>query len=99
MTVFKTHDQYISTILKTKFHDDKNKFIEAIKILLQKDDELETREYNLLKAYNEGELSIGQVAKFLNISKSETMELLKKYDIPFIEVSEEYLEHEFNAFN
>ncbi len=51
MTVFKTHDQYISTILKTKFHDDKNKFIEAIKILLQKDDELETREYNLLKAY------------------------------------------------
>jgi len=83
MTVIKTHDQYISTILKTKFYNDENKFIEAVKILFQKEDELKTREYNLLKAYNEGELSIGQVAKFLNISKSETMELLKKYNIPF----------------
>ncbi len=99
MTNLQTNDQYIATILKTKFYNDENKFIEAVKMLFQKDDEFKTREYNLLKAYHDGELSIGQVAKYLNISKSETMELLKKYDIPFIEVDKEYLEHEFNAFN
>jgi len=36
---------------------------------------LETQEYNLLKAYDRGELSLGQVANILNISKSDTMEL------------------------
>jgi len=99
MTHLQTNDQYIATVFKTKFYNDENKFIEAVKKLLQKDDELKTREYNLLKAYQDGELSIGQVAKYLNTSKFETMELLKKYDIPFIEVDEEYLKHEFNAFN
>ncbi len=99
MTHLQTNDQYIATILKTKFYNDESKFIEAIKNLFQKDDEFKIREYNLLKAYHDEELSIGQVAKYLNISKFETMELLKKYDIPFIEVDAEYLEHEFNAFN
>ena len=99
MTHLQTNDQYLETILKTKFYDDEGKFIEAIKKLFQKDDEFKIREYNLLKAYQEGELSIGQVAKYLNISKIKTMELLKKYEIPFIEVDEEYLEQEFSAFN
>ncbi len=52
----------------------------------------------MLKAYDRGELSLGQVANILNISKSETMELLKKYDIPFVRVDSEYLEQEFGAF-
>jgi len=99
MTHLRINDQYIATILKNKFCNDENKFIEAVKKLFQKDDEFKTREYNLLKAYQDGELSLGQVAKYLNISKAETMELLKKHNIPFIEVDEEYLEHEFNAFN
>jgi len=38
------------------------------------------------------------VATILNCSKEETMELLKKYDIPFIRVDSEYLEQEFGAF-
>ena len=41
---------------------------------------------------------MGQVANILNISKSETMELLKKYNIPFVRVDREYLEQEFGAF-
>lgn len=99
VTHLQTNDKYIETILKTKFYNDEHKFIEAVKKLFQKDDEFKTREYNLLKAYQEGELSIGQIAKYLNISKSETMELLKRYEIPFIELDEEYLKHEFDAFN
>jgi len=59
---------------------------------------LEIQEYNLIKAYDRGELSIGQVAIILNLTKVEVMELLEKYDIPFIRVDSEYLEQEFSAF-
>jgi len=55
-------------------------------------------EYNLLKAYDRGELSIGQVATILNLSKVEVIELLEKYDIPYVRVDSEYLDQEFSAF-
>lgn len=99
MMTLQTQDQYITTILQTKFHNDKTKFMEAVKEFFQTSSKVETYEYNLLKAYDEGELSLGQVAKFLDISKEETMALLEKYDIPYIRVDEAYLEQEFNAFN
>jgi len=63
-----------------------------------KDRLVDTQEYNLLKAYDRGELSLGQVANILNLSKSDTMELLKKYNIPFIRVDSEYMEQEFGVF-
>ena len=98
MQTIQIQDSFITTLLETKFYNDKSKFIEAIKELFQSKSKLETQEYNLLKAYDRGELSLGQVANILNISKSETMELLKKYDIPFIRVDSEYLKQEFGAF-
>ncbi len=98
MITFQSTDPYIATLLETKFFNDKIKFFEAVKELFKAKSKLEMQEYNLLKAYDNGELSIGQVAKILNISKSEIMELLKKYDIPFVRVDREYLEQEFRAF-
>ena len=98
MQTIQIQDSFITTLLETKFYNDKNKFIEAIKELFQSNSKLETQEYNLLKAYDRGELSLGQVANILNISKSETMELLKKYDIPFVRDDSEYIEKEFRAF-
>jgi len=98
MTALQTSDQFISTILKTKFHNDKEKLIEAIKELFKKEFTKELREFNLLKAYENGELSIGQIAQYLDISKSEVLTLLEKYEIPFIDVDEEYLQNEINAF-
>ena len=80
-------DPSIIEILETRFHNDKEKFVEAIK------------EYNLLKSFDRGELSIGQISNILNISKYEVMEHLEKYDIPFIRVDEEYIENEFSAFD
>ena len=71
--------------LFNELYNDKNRLVEA-------------QEYNLLKAYDRGELSLGQVANILNISKTEIMELLKEYDIPFICVDSEYMEQEFSAF-
>jgi exonuclease VII small subunit len=91
-------DTSILHILETKFHNDKEKFVEAIKEMFQIKNRLEIQEYNLLKSYDRGELSIGQISNILNISKHEVMELLEKYDIPFITVNNEYIEHEFNAF-
>ena len=98
MQTIQIQDSFITTLLETKFYNDKNKFIEAIKELFQTKSKLETQEYNLLKAYDRGDLSLGQVANILNISKSETMELLNKYNIPFVRVDSEYLEQEFGAF-
>ena len=92
-------DPSILNILETKFYNDKEKFIEAIKDMFQTKSKLERQEYNLLKSYDRGELSIGQIGTILALSKYEVMELLEKYDIPFIRVDEEYIEHEFNAFN
>ena len=99
MANLQTQDSYIITIFETKFHNDSNKFFEAIKNLFKTQSKLERQEYNLLKAYKDGDLTIGQVAKILDISKSEVLELLEKYDIPFIEANKEYIEQEFNAFN
>jgi hypothetical protein len=91
-------DPSILNILETRFHNDKEKFVEAIKEMFQTKNKLETQEYNLLKSYDRGELSIGQIGTILSLSKYEVMELLEKYDIPFIRVDKEYIEHEFNAF-
>ena len=98
MQTIQIQDSFMVTLLETKFYNDKSKFIEAIKELFQTKSKLEAQEYNLLKAYDRGELSLGQVANILNLSKAETMELLKRYDIPFIRVDSEYLEQEFGAF-
>ena len=91
-------DPFITTLFKINFYSDSSKFIEAIKELFQTKAKIEAQEYGLLKAYDRGELSLGQVATILNRSKEETMELLQKYDIPFIRVNREYLEQEFEAF-
>jgi len=98
MQTIQIQDSFIATLLETKFYNDKNKLVEAIKELFQTKSKLEAQEYNLLKAYDRGELSLGQVANILNISKTEIMELLKEYDIPFICVDSEYMEQEFSAF-
>lgn len=98
MQTIQIQDSFIVTLLETKFYNDKAKLIEAIKELFQTKSKLETQEYNLLKAYDRGELSLGQIANILNLSKAEIMELLKKYDIPFVRVDSEYLEQEFGAF-
>lgn len=58
----------------------------------------EHKEMKLLLKYDKGELSIGQVAEELAISKYEVMGLLEKYGIPFVRVDEEYLKQEFEAF-
>jgi predicted HTH domain antitoxin len=56
-------------------------------------------EFNLLKAYESGVLTTGQVSKILNRSKSDIIELLEKYKIPFITADKDYLEQEFGSFN
>jgi len=99
MTTFQIQDPFIETLLEVKFFNDKSKFIEAIKELFQVKSKLERQEYNLLKAYDRGELSLGQVGTILNLSKYEVIELLEKYDISFIRVDNEYLDNEFIAFN
>ena len=92
-------DPSILNILETKFYNDTEKFVDAIKEMFQIKSKLERQEYNLLKAYDRGELSIGQIGTILNLSKYEVMELLEKYDIPFVRVDEAYIEQELHAFD
>lgn len=54
----------------------------------------EHREMKLLIQYDNEELTIGQVAEQLCISKSEVLDLLTKHKIPYVRVDEEYLEEE-----
>ena len=99
MPNLQTQDAYIMTIFETQFHNDSSKFFDAVKNLFKTENKAQQQEYNLLKAYQEGDLSIGQIAKILDVNKLEVMALLEKYNIPFITVDEEYLNQEFNAFN
>ena len=99
MPSLQTQDAYITTIFETQFHNDTSKFFDAVKHLFKTENRVQQQEYNLLKAYQEGDLSIGQVAKILNMTKYEVVELLEKYNIPLITVDEAYLTQEFNAFN
>ena len=48
----------------------------------------------LLIQYDNEELTIGQVAEKLSVSKSEVLDLLKKHNIPYVRVDEEYLKEE-----
>ena len=98
MQTIQIEDSFIQTLFETKFYNDKNRFIEAIKELFQNKSKLERQEYNLLKAYDRGELSLGQIADILSISKSEAIDLLKKYNIPYVRVDSDYLEQEFGVF-
>lgn len=99
MPNLQTQDAYIMTIFETQFHNDSSKFFDAVKNLFKTENKAQQQEYNLLKAYQEGDLSIGQIAKILDVNKFEVMALMEKYNIPFITVDEEYLNQEFNAFN
>ena len=98
MQTIQIEDSFIQTLFETKFYNDKSRFIEAIKELFQNKSKLERQEYNLLKAYDRGELSLGQIADILSISKSEAIDLLKKYNIPYVRVDSDYLEQEFGVF-
>ena len=98
MDRLQTQDPFIQTIFKTQFFNDTNKFFEKVKTLFTIESKLKSQEYRLLKAYEDGTLSIGQIGKILDLDKLEVMNLLEEYDIGFIEVDEEYLEQEFNAF-
>jgi hypothetical protein len=58
----------------------------------------EHKEMKLLIQYDNAELSTGQVAEKLGISKAEVLDLLKKHNIPYVRVDEEYIKQEFEAF-
>ena len=57
----------------------------------------EHQEIKLLIQYDNAELSTGQIAEKLEISKSEVLDLLVKHKIPYVRVYEEYLEQEFKT--
>jgi len=41
MASLQTHDPFITTIFETKFHNDKVKFFDAVKVLFQKENKVE----------------------------------------------------------
>lgn len=92
-------DSYINMLFETKFHKNKLALEDEIKKLFKKQSRAEQYEYGLLKSYEKGDLSIGQVSTILNVSKNETLDLLKKYNIAFVNVDKEYLEQELSAFS
>ncbi len=96
MITLQLNDTFLEEKFKIDFHHNTQRFIHTIKESLETK---ERTERNLLKAYSRGELSSGQVAEILNVTKYDVLELLEKYDIPYIEVDEEYLQEEIEAAN
>ncbi len=94
MLTLQLNDSFIEQKFEMDFHNNTKYFIQTIKSFLQKKDNIE---FNLLKAYSRGELSSGQVARILDISKYDVLELMERYDIAYINVDDEYLKEEIEA--
>lgn len=96
MITLQLNDTFLEEKFKIDFHNNMQQFIHTIKESLETK---ERTERNLLKAYSKGELSSGQVAEILNITKYDLLDLLEKYDLPYVEVDEKYLLEEIEAAN
>lgn len=91
--IFEVDDPKIKNYIKDHSDLIDESYLEALYNIIR-----EHKELKLLLKYDNEELTIGQVAEELDISKSKVMDLLKKYKIPYVRVDEEYLKQEFEAF-
>jgi predicted DNA-binding protein YlxM (UPF0122 family) len=78
-------DPWVDNIYRVEFNADPTKFFEKIRKLLTEDKKREKRVVELLKQYENAEISVGKIAEKLNITKDDVLDLMEKHDVYLVD--------------
>jgi len=78
-------DPWIEALYKVEFNANPKEFLEKIKKLFTEDKKREKRVVELLKQYENSEISVGKIAENLNIDRIDVLELMKKHDVYLVD--------------
>lgn len=85
MTTIPMTDPWMENLYNVEFNANPNKFFEKVKQLLAEDRKREKKILNLLKQYENAEISVGKIAEKLNISREEVWGLMEKHNIDLVD--------------
>lgn len=85
MTTLPMTDPWIEALYKVEFNANPTEFLEKIKKLFTEDKKREKRIVELLKQYENSEISVGKIAETLNIDRSDVLDLMKKHDVYLVD--------------
>ena len=78
-------DPWVDKIYRVEFNADPTKFFEKIKKLLTEDKKKEKRVVELLKQYENAEISVGKIAEKLDLNREDVLDLFEKYDVNLVD--------------
>lgn len=87
-------DPWVDSIYQAEYNADPKKFLEKIRKLLSEDKKREKKILELLKQYENAEISVGKIAEKLAISRDDVLDLFEKYDVALVDY--EWAEEEKN---
>jgi len=85
MTTLPMTDPWIEALYKIEFNANSTEFLEKIKKLFTEDKKREKKIVQLLKQYENSEISVGKIAENLNIDREDVLELMKKHNIYLVD--------------
>jgi len=85
MTTLPMTDPWIEALYKVEFNANPTEFLEKIKKLFTEDKKREKRTVELLKQYENSEISVGKIAENLNINRDDVLDLMKKHDVYLVD--------------
>ena len=87
-------DPWVNNVYKVEFNADPTKFFEKIKKLLSEDKKREKRIVELLKQYENAEVSVGKIAEKLAITRDDVLALMEEHNIYLIDEDYDFAEDE-----
>ena len=85
MTTLPMSDPWIEALYKVEFNANPTEFLEKIKKLFTEDKKREKRVVQLLKQYENSEISVGKIAENLNIDRDDVLKLMEKHNIYLVD--------------
>lgn len=85
MTTFEINDPWFEDLYRIEFNANPVKFLDTFKTLLTERNQREKRIVNLLKQYENSEISVGKIAEKLNIDREEVLSLMVKHNIYLVD--------------
>ena len=85
MTTLPMSDPWIEALYKVEFNANPTEFLEKIKKLFTEDKKREKRVIELLKQYENSEISVGKIAEKLNIDRDDVLKLMEKHNIYLVD--------------
>jgi len=85
MTILPMTDPWIEALYKVEFNANPTEFLEKIKKLFTEDKKRKKRVVELLKQYENSEISVGKIAENLNIDRDDVLRLMEKHNIYLVD--------------